>query len=75
MAFPSKTSAYGVWKLGEISSYTSQTYYNWPTDIIEINMWGAGGAGGTVGGWSLAAAGGAGGAASAILKYPTHATT
>ena len=49
MPFPSRTKAYGVWKLGEIENFTSQTYYSWPTDIVEINIWGAGGAGGNGG--------------------------
>jgi hypothetical protein len=75
MAFPSKTSAYGVWKLKEISDYTIESNYLWPREGIEIYMWGGGGAGGTVGGWSYGAPGGAGGAAEAIINYHTQTTT
>ena len=42
--------------------------------LMEIYCWGAGGAGGTVGGWSFGAAGGAGGAAFGILPV-TGATS
>ena len=76
MPFPSISNAQGVWKLGEIPDYTNLSNYRWAnTSIIEVYIWGAGGAGATPGGWSFGAAGGAGGAAVAYLSLPTQTVT
>lgn len=76
MAFPSLTSAYGVWKLGEIVDFTNPSNYRWAnTSIIEVYLWGAGGGGGSPGGWSFGAPGGGGGAAIAYLSFPTQTVT
>ena len=57
MAFPSPELAYGLWNLNDISNAN----YSWPYDFVDITVYGAGGGGGTPGGWSFGAPGGAGG--------------
>lgn len=75
MPLPFLTSAYGIWKTKDLKTYTQQTNYIWPNDIIEIFVIGAGGAGGTPGGWTFGCPGGSGGLASAYMKFPTSTTT
>jgi hypothetical protein len=60
--YTSGSTTYQVHKF--TSSGTLSTISN-PTYQVSVNMWGGGGAGGTVGGWSYGSVGGAGGSASA----------
>lgn len=69
--FPSTTSASGIWSPRQ--QKRDRQGNNWPGTAkeIEIFLWGAGGAGGTAGGWSYGAPGGAGGAAYGAMEFPS----
>lgn len=71
MTYPTTDSAYGVWNLNDIANAN----YVWPYNFIEILCYGAGGAGGTIGGWSYGAAGGTGGLASGKFIWRTEPIT
>lgn len=57
MPFPSANSGFGLWNLNDVINAN----YSWPYDFVDIIVYGAGGGGGTPGGWTFGAPGGNGG--------------